>query len=68
MHDPKTYMPDPISNSMFIEPVSVFTVEETSKKLKSKTSCGHVGISTKLLKGDHRHRGDTFNTYHKPFF
>ena len=43
-------MPDPISNSMFIEPVSVFTVEETYKKLKYKNSCGHVSLLPAISK------------------
>jgi hypothetical protein len=44
------FMPDPLPNSMFLEPVSTSTVITTSRKLKSKSSSGHDGISTKLLK------------------
>ena len=40
----------PVSQSMFLEPVSELTVIETSKKLKSKSSSGHDEISTNLLK------------------
>ena len=45
-----SYMSVPVSQSMFLEPVSELTVIETSKKLKSKSSSGHDEISTNLLK------------------
>ena len=44
-----SYMSVPVSQSMFIEPVSKLTVIETSKKLKSKSSSGHDEIFTNLL-------------------
>ena len=45
-----SYMSVPVSQSMFIEPVSELTVIETSKKLKSGSSSGHDEISTNLPK------------------
>ena len=44
------YLPDPLTKSMFLDPVDIFKVVETTKKLKTKTSSGHDEISTKLLK------------------
>ena len=43
------YLPKHQPNSIFIEPVSEFTVKETCLKLKPKTSSGHDEISTKIL-------------------
>jgi hypothetical protein len=43
------YLPNPILNSIFIEPVTEEIVRETCVKLKPKSSCGHDDISTKLL-------------------
>jgi hypothetical protein len=44
------YMPRSIMHSMFLEPVAPSEVLLAASKLKSKTSHGHDGISTKLLK------------------
>jgi len=44
------YLPNPLINSMFLEPVLPSTVIETINKLKTKSSFGHDGISTKLIK------------------
>jgi hypothetical protein len=44
------YMPRSKMHSMFLEPVSPSDVLLTANKLKSKTSHGYDGISTKLLK------------------
>ena len=38
------------SKSIFVDPVLPSDVEKVAKKLKSKTSEGHDGISTKLIK------------------
>ena len=46
----KSYLPNPQLNSMFLEPVLPSTVIETIHKLKTKSSSGHDGISTKLIK------------------
>jgi hypothetical protein len=46
----RDYMPTPVRNSMFIEPVVPSDVLSVANKLKPKTSCGHDDISTKLLK------------------
>ena len=46
----RDYMPRPILNSIFIEPVSTSDVISVANKLKPKTSSGHDDISTKLLK------------------
>ena len=48
----RDYMPRPILNSIFIEPVSTSDVISVANKLKPKTTCssGHDDISTKLLK------------------
>jgi len=35
---------------MFLEPVTPSTIIETTQKLKSKSSFGHDGISSKILK------------------
>ena len=43
-------MPIPQTHSMFLEPVTPSDVLKTAVKLKNKTSHGHHGISTKLLK------------------
>jgi hypothetical protein len=43
------YLPAPLSKSMFLDPVDMFKVVETTNKLKTKTSSGYE-ISTKLLK------------------
>ena len=45
-----SYMPPPIQNSIYIEPVSPSDVLSIAKKLKPKSSYGHDHISTKLLK------------------
>jgi hypothetical protein len=44
------YLPAPLSKSMFLDPVDMFKVVETTNKLKTKTSSGYDEISTKLLK------------------
>jgi len=44
------YLPAPLTLSMFLDPVDVFRVIETTNKLKTKTSSGYHEISTKLLK------------------
>ena len=44
------YMPKPVPQSMFLEPVIPDTIIETTHKLKSKSSFGHDGISSKILK------------------
>ena len=44
------YLPDPLTKSMFLDPVDIFKVVETTKKLKTKTSSGHDEMSTKLPK------------------
>ena len=46
----RDYMPRPVLNSMFIEPVLPSDVLSVATKLKPKSSCGHDDISTKLLK------------------
>ena len=46
----KSYMPNPLPNSIFIDPVSPSAVINVIHKLKPKTSFGHDSISTKLLK------------------
>ncbi len=46
----KSYMPNPLPNSIFIDPVSQSAVINVIHKLKSKASFGHDNISTKLLK------------------
>ena len=48
----KHYMPNPVPNSIFIEPIITATTVavETTRKLKTKSSSGHDEISTKLLK------------------
>ena len=46
----KHYMPNPVPNSIFIEPIITATTVETTQKLKTKSSSGHDEISTKLLK------------------
>ena len=43
-------MPIPQTHSMFLEPVTTSDVLKTAVKLKNKSSHGHDGISTKLLK------------------
>jgi len=44
------YLPNPLPHSVFIDPVTPSDVIYTDNKLKSKSSCGHDEISTKLLK------------------
>ena len=44
------YLPDPVVQSMFLEPITENTIIQTAQKLKSKLSSGHDDISTKLLK------------------
>jgi hypothetical protein len=44
------YLPAPLSKSMFLDPVDMFKIVETTNKLKTKTSSGYDEISTKLLK------------------
>lgn len=44
------YLPAPSPHSMFMDPVMEPTVLNTAFGLKTKTSSGHDGISTKLLK------------------
>ena len=44
------YLPEPVVNSMYLEPITEITVIQTTQKLKSKLSSGHDDISTKLLK------------------
>ena len=46
----KSFMPNSIIHSIFLEPVSPSDVVNITHKLKSKTSFGHDCISTKLLK------------------
>jgi len=46
----RDYMPRPVRNSMFIEPVLPSDVLSITNKLKPKLSYGHDDISTKLLK------------------
>jgi len=43
-------MPNPVLHSMFLEPVIPSTIIETTHKLKSKSSFGHDGISSEILK------------------
>ena len=42
-------MPNPVPNSIFIEPIITATTVETTRKLKTKSSSSHDEISTKLL-------------------
>ena len=44
------YMPNPVLHGMSLEPVIPSTIIETTLKLKSKSSFGHDGISSKILK------------------
>jgi len=44
------YMPNSLLNSMFIEPVAPSEVLSIANKLKPKSSYGHDGISSKVLK------------------
>jgi len=44
------YLPAPLTMSMFLGPLDVFKVVETTNKLKTKTSSRYDEISTKLLK------------------
>ena len=46
----RDYLPRPVINSMFIEPVLPSDVFSIANKLKPKTSSSHDDISTKLLK------------------
>ena len=43
-------MPNPVLHSMFLKLVIPSTIIETTRKLKSKSSFGHDGISSKILK------------------
>jgi len=45
-----SFMPPPLPDSMFIEPVTPTEVLNIANKLKSKSSYGHDNISSKLLK------------------
>ncbi len=44
------YLKQPNPDSIFIEPVESHHILAITKKLKPKVSCGHDGISTKLVK------------------
>ena len=44
------YLTNPITNSMFLEPVEPSHIFEIVNKLKPKTSCGHDQISSKMIK------------------
>lgn len=44
------YVPPPLSKSMFLDPIDIFSVLDATRKLNTKTSAGHDEISTKLLK------------------
>ena len=44
------YLPQPELRSIFLEPVSSSDVLNAARKLKSKSSYGHDGISSNLLK------------------
>jgi len=46
----KSFMPNPVSKSIFLDPVLPSDIVNITNKLKSKSSVGHDGISTKLLK------------------
>ena len=48
--DYTSFMPDPIKNSMFIEPITSNSIILATSKLKTKLSSGHDDISSKLLK------------------
>ena len=48
--DYTSFMPDPIKNSMFIEPITSNSIILATCKLKTKLSSGHDGIFSKLLK------------------
>ena len=43
----KSYLPDPIPHSIFIEPVSPSDVTKAALKLKPKSSFGHDNIPSK---------------------
>ena len=45
----KHYMPNPVPNSIFIEPIITATTVETTRKLKTKSCSGHDEISAILL-------------------
>ena len=51
----KQYLRNPIENSMYLEPVSVETVENTASSLKTKLSSGHDELSTKIMKKSINH-------------
>lgn len=44
------FLSNPITNSMFLEPIEESDILNVVKKLKPKTSFGHDGISTKIMK------------------
>ena len=44
------YLTNPITNSMFLEPVEPSHIFEIVNKLKPKSSCGHDQISSKMIK------------------
>jgi hypothetical protein len=44
------FLKNPLTNSMFLEPIDTSHVIEAANKLKPKFSTGHDDISTKLLK------------------
>ena len=48
--DYSSFMPDPIKNSMFIEPIASNYIMPATCKLKTKLSSGHDDIYSKLLK------------------
>ena len=47
-------MPNPVPNSMFIEPIIPSTAVETTRRLKNKSISGHDEILTKLLTRFHK--------------
>ena len=44
------YLPKPICNSIFVEPVTVTELEALIKMLKVNKACGEDGISARLIK------------------
>ena len=49
-HSYSDFMPAPLPQTMFFDPIDIHCITETTNKLKCKTSSGHDEISTKLLK------------------
>ena len=49
-HNFQDYIPDLVQHTMFLEPVIPSTITKTTRKLKYKSSFGHDGISSKILK------------------